>query len=54
MSYEGCDQKVDIIDVVGALTPTYIRSVPRIDAWGNPFSTYVDQPWGDSVATSGR
>ena len=49
-SYEGCDQKVDISDVVGALAPTYIRRVPRIDAWGNLFSCYLDQPWAASTA----
>src|SRR5262245_47250532 len=37
-SYEGCDQKIDIESVVTALMPTYIRSVPRTDAWGNPYS----------------
>ena len=50
VSYEGCDQKVDIADVVGALTPTYIRNVPRIDAWGNLFSCYLDQAWGVSTS----
>src|SRR5437764_5131995 len=46
VSYEGCDQKVDIDDVVGVLAPTYISRIPRLDAWGNLFSCYVDQPWG--------
>src|SRR6266704_3015471 len=44
-SYEGCDQKVDIIAVLAGLTPTYIRTVPPNDAWGNPFATYLDQAW---------
>jgi type II secretion system protein G len=48
-SYEGCDQKVDISDVVTALTPTYIRSVPRTDAWSHLFSCYVDQAWASGT-----
>ena len=50
VSYEGCDQKVDIGNVVGALSPTYIRSVPKFDAWGNFFSCYIDQAWGAKEA----
>ena len=50
VSYEGCDQKVNVVDVVSALSPTYIRSVPKIDAWGNVFSCYVDQAWGATTA----
>ena len=46
VSYEGCDQKVDVALVVAALTPTYIRSVPHHDAWGHLFSCYIDQAWG--------
>jgi type IV pilus assembly protein PilA len=48
VSYEGCDQKIPIDDVLGVLTPTYIKTAPRIDAWGTLFSTYVDQPWGNA------
>jgi type II secretion system protein G len=48
-SYEGCDQKVDVSTVVGALTPTYIKTVPRVDAWGNLFACYLDQQWGAST-----
>ena len=50
VSYEGCDQKIDITRVVGALTPTYIRTVPAFDAWGNLFSCYLDQAWGAPTA----
>src|SRR5262249_15387811 len=31
VSYEGADQKVDISVVVGALTPTYIKTAPMYD-----------------------
>jgi type II secretion system protein G len=49
-SYEGCDQKVDITDVLVALAPTYIRTLPNRDAWGNAFSCYLDQAWGAATA----
>src|SRR5262249_14100304 len=49
VSYEGCDQKIDISDVVAGLTPTYIKIVPTFDAWGTPFSAYLDQKWGGSL-----
>ena len=49
-SYEGCDQKVDVSSVVEAVSPTYIRTVPRIDAWGNPFACYLDQAWDTPAA----
>ena len=48
-SYEGCDQKVEVRDVVGALAPTYIKSVPSLDAWGNVFSCYLDQSWASAT-----
>src|SRR5436305_12250449 len=48
--YEGCDQKVDINSVVAALTPTYIRTVPKNDAWGNPFAAYIDEAWAATAA----
>jgi type II secretion system protein G len=48
-SYEGCDQKIDVASVVEAVSPTYIRTVPKNDAWGNPFSCYLDQAWAVPV-----
>jgi type II secretion system protein G len=50
VSYEGCDQKIPVDDVIAVLTPTYIKTAPRFDAWGGLFSTYVDQPWGNAKA----
>jgi general secretion pathway protein G len=32
------------------LSPTYVKSFPIKDGWGNPWNVYVDQPWGNSVA----
>ena len=45
-SYEGADQPTDITLVLSALAPTYIKSIPKLDAWGNAFATYLDQAWG--------
>lgn len=47
--YDGCDQKADLTTVIDALTPTYIRSVPRSDGWGHLLEVYLDQGWADSV-----
>jgi len=49
VSYEGCDQKIDISVIVGALSPTYMKIIPTADAWGNRFSTYLDQAWGTKI-----
>ena len=40
--YDDCGEKANVSDVISILSPTYIRSVPRFDAWGNEFSTYLD------------
>lgn len=34
------------------LSPTYIRELPRLDAWGNPFDFAADEPIGGKGATS--
>ena len=47
--YDGCDQKADLTTVIDTLTPTYIRTVSRLDGWGNLFETYLDQPWADTA-----
>jgi len=46
--YDDCGEKIDTNNVLGALTPTYIRSLPRTDGWGNAFSFYLDMPWNDT------
>lgn len=40
---------VDFGDLDDALTPTYIRGIPRNDGWGAPWTITVDKPWGDAV-----
>jgi general secretion pathway protein G len=47
--YDGCDQKADLTTVISALTPTYIRSVPRVDGWGHLFEAYLDHAWSDTT-----
>jgi general secretion pathway protein G len=47
---EGCDQNVDLNDLQVALSPTYIKSFPRIDGWGTAYKTFLDAPWGSSTA----
>ena len=32
------------------LSPTYVKSFPIKDGWGNPWGVYIDQTWGGSVA----
>ena len=32
------------------LAPTYVKTFPIKDGWGNPWGVYVDKPWGDTVA----
>ncbi len=46
--FDECSEKIDISNVLGVITPTYIRTAPNIDGWGNVFSVYVDVPWNDT------
>ena len=32
------------------LAPTYVKSFPIKDGWGNPWGVYIDQAWGGTVA----
>ena len=32
------------------LSPTYIRTFPQRDGWGNDFKYYADQAWGGAAA----
>ena len=32
------------------LTPTYVKSFPGKDGWGNDFNMYADQSWGTATA----
>jgi type IV pilus assembly protein PilA len=46
--YEECGEKTEISTLVSAVAPTYIRKMPTMDAWGTPFSIYIDVPWTDT------
>jgi general secretion pathway protein G len=45
----GIDQLVDATSLSTALSPTYIKVMPRLDGWGNPLQYYVDRPWGNAA-----
>jgi general secretion pathway protein G len=32
------------------LAPTYVKSFPTKDGWGNPWAFYADQAWGSATA----
>jgi type II secretion system protein G len=32
------------------LAPTYVKTFPTKDGWGNPWGVYVDQAWGGTIA----
>src|SRR5512140_831325 len=46
----GADVSVPISDVVGLLSPTYIRSAPTRDGWERPLLTYLDSAIGTGRA----
>lgn len=59
--YEGASNLVDVVSLAGALAPTYMKSVPTRDGWGNLFTAYTDQPFGGtgiagkySIVSAGR
>ena len=43
---EGADQNIDISDLSGILSPTYMKQVPAVDGWGSAYRAYTNQPWG--------
>jgi type II secretion system protein G len=49
--FGGCTVAIPSSDLSFYLAPTYIRSLPGQDGWGNDFGYYADQSWGSgSVA----
>ncbi len=46
----GASNPITATDVAGMLEPTYIRSIPRVDGWNNPFNIFLDQPIGGGNA----
>ena len=49
----GVDQLVDIDDLAYAISPTYIKSMPKTDGWKHPFELYTSQSWGSIAPAAG-
>jgi general secretion pathway protein G len=41
---------IDVTNLQAHLTPTYIKSFPGNDGWGNPYHFFGDQDWGTATA----
>jgi type II secretion system protein G len=41
---------VDISDLQKHLSPTYVKTFPGNDGWGNQYKMYADQAWAASTA----
>lgn len=37
---------VEFSDLRGALNPTYLRELPTVDGWGNPWAISTTEQWG--------
>lgn len=46
---EGADQRITTANLESMLTPTYIRVLPQIDAWGTPYQEYASEAFGSST-----
>ena len=46
---DGASIPVTISTVATALEPTYSKSIPKFDGWGEKFTCLVDADWGGSV-----
>jgi type II secretion system protein G len=42
----GIDKEALMVDLDKALAPTYIKIMPRLDGWHNPYGAFVSQDWG--------
>ena len=43
---EGADKLVTFDDLNLMLSPTYLKVVPHVDAWGNAFQTFTNETFG--------
>jgi general secretion pathway protein G len=48
----GIDQVVDVNALGTALSPTYIRTMPKVDGWGHPLEAYSNLSWGNVTPAS--
>jgi general secretion pathway protein G len=48
-SIEGVSVPLSIDTLASALEPTYSKSIPKRDGWGQPFTCLIDQAWGTTA-----
>lgn len=48
----GADKPASLDNLQAALSPTYIKVMPRLDGWNYPFTCYVSVDWGSSTNAS--
>lgn len=49
----GITDVVDVDNLDYALSPTYIKTMPRKDGWQHPFELFSSQSWGGSAPAAG-
>ena len=49
----GIADVVDVDNLDYALSPTYIKTMPRKDGWQHPFELYTSQSWGNAAPAAG-
>jgi len=47
----GASNLIMATDVEGLVAPTYIKSIPKLDGWNQPFNIFLDQPMGGPNAS---
>ena len=45
----GITDVVDINDLDSAISPTYIKAMPKTDGWKHPWELYSSAPWGSTA-----
>ena len=45
----GVDKTVLLSDMEAALSPTYIKTMPRFDGWGYPLQAFTSEDWGTTT-----
>ena len=45
----GVDKTVLLTDLETALSPTYIKTMPRFDGWGFPLQCFTSEDWGTAT-----
>lgn len=47
-----CAEQIDSAALSGALVPTYAKTLPRLDGWGNPLRFQTELPMADVEASN--